>query len=198
AARGLQRRLAWERRELRAISARTARSGLEPALRRSADRLRAAGERLRFALDVRVRHARTTVAHQAGRLDALSPLACLARGYAIVRRGDAAGPVVSDAGTLGPGDPVALVLARGRARARLIDRELGARFPPLRTRLRQAIRYSLLAGGKRIRPILALAAGEIAGASPRLVLPFACALEMIHTYSLVHDDLPAMDDDELR
>jgi geranylgeranyl diphosphate synthase type II len=60
------------------------------------------------------------------------------------------------------------------------------------------VRYSLLAGGKRVRPILALAAGEVAGAPPRLVLPFACALEMIHTYSLVHDDLPAMDDDDLR
>src|SRR5262245_41249659 len=84
------------------------------------------------------------------------------------------------------------------ARARLVDRELSVRFPPLRTRLRQAIRYSLLAGGKRIRPILALAAGEVAGAPPRLVLPFACALEMIHTYSLVHDDLPAMDDDDVR
>src|SRR5881296_67729 len=83
-------------------------------------------------------------------------------------------------------------------RARLVERELGARFPPIRTRLRQAIRYSLLAGGKRIRPIVALAAGEVAGAPPRLVLPFACALEMIHTYSLVHDDLPAMDDDDLR
>jgi geranylgeranyl diphosphate synthase type II len=84
------------------------------------------------------------------------------------------------------------------ARARLVERELAARFPPLRTRLRQAIRYSLLAGGKRIRPILAIAAGEVAGAPPRLVLPFACALEMIHTYSLVHDDLPAMDDDDMR
>ena len=83
-------------------------------------------------------------------------------------------------------------------RARLVERELGTRFPPMRTRLRQAIRYSLLAGGKRIRPILALAAGDVAGAPPRLVLPFACALEMIHTYSLVHDDLPAMDDDDMR
>ena len=83
-------------------------------------------------------------------------------------------------------------------RARLVERELAARFPPLRTRLRQAIRYSLLAGGKRIRPILALAAGEVAGAPSRLVLPFACALEMVHTYSLVHDDLPAMDNDDMR
>jgi geranylgeranyl diphosphate synthase type II len=84
------------------------------------------------------------------------------------------------------------------ARARLVERALAARFPPARTRLRQAMRYSLLAGGKRIRPILALAAGEACGAPARRVLPFACALEMIHTYSLVHDDLPAMDDDDLR
>ena len=84
------------------------------------------------------------------------------------------------------------------SRARVVTRALAVRFPPLRTRLRQAIRYSLLASGKRIRPILALAAGEVAGAPPRVVMPFACALEMIHTYSLVHDDLPAMDDDDLR
>ena len=84
------------------------------------------------------------------------------------------------------------------ARARLVERALAARFPPARARLRQAMRYSLLAGGKRIRPILALAAGEACGAPARRVLPFACALEMIHTYSLVHDDLPAMDDDDLR
>src|SRR5207245_883366 len=80
----------------------------------------------------------------------------------------------------------------------LVQRALAARFPPARARLRQAVRYSLLAGGKRIRPILALAAGEVCGAPARRVLPFACALEMIHTYSLVHDDLPAMDDDDLR
>src|SRR5581483_12467721 len=84
------------------------------------------------------------------------------------------------------------------ARARLVERDLAARFPPARARLRQAIRYSLLGSGKRVRPILALAAGEIAGAPTRLVLPFARALEMIHTYSLVHDDLPAMDDDAVR
>jgi geranylgeranyl diphosphate synthase type II len=60
------------------------------------------------------------------------------------------------------------------------------------------MRYSLLAGGKRIRPILTLAAAEAVGGSVRPVLPFACALEMIHTYSLVHDDLPAMDDDDVR
>src|SRR5712691_4724564 len=84
------------------------------------------------------------------------------------------------------------------ARAELVNRALAAHFPASRTRLRQAIRYSLLAGGKRIRPILTLAAAEVVGAPARLALPFACALEMIHTYSLVHDDLPAMDDDDLR
>src|SRR2546430_1596646 len=60
------------------------------------------------------------------------------------------------------------------------------------------MRYSLFAGGKRIRPILALASGEAVGAPVARVLPFACALEMIHSYSLIHDDLPAMDDDDLR
>ncbi len=61
-----------------------------------------------------------------------------------------------------------------------------------------AIRYSLLAGGKRIRPVLAMATAEAIGAEPSRVLPFAAAVEMIHTYSLIHDDLPAMDDDDLR
>jgi geranylgeranyl diphosphate synthase type II len=65
-------------------------------------------------------------------------------------------------------------------------------------RLVEAVRYSLLGGGKRIRPILTLAAGEAVGTPPEAAMPFACAVEMIHTYSLVHDDLPAMDDDRLR
>src|SRR5262249_1677276 len=65
-------------------------------------------------------------------------------------------------------------------------------------RLNQAMRYSLFSGGKRIRPILALASGHAVGGDAAVVLPFACALELIHTYSLIHDDLPAMDDDELR
>ena len=60
------------------------------------------------------------------------------------------------------------------------------------------MRYSLLAGGKRIRPVLALATAEALGRPPAEVLPLAAAIEMIHTYSLIHDDLPAMDDDELR
>ena len=65
-------------------------------------------------------------------------------------------------------------------------------------RLEEAMRYSLLAGGKRIRPVLALATAEALGRDPAEVLPLAAAIEMIHTYSLIHDDLPAMDDDELR
>jgi geranylgeranyl diphosphate synthase, type II len=60
------------------------------------------------------------------------------------------------------------------------------------------MRYSLLAGGKRIRPVLALATARAVGREPRDVLPLAAALELIHTYSLIHDDLPAMDDDDLR
>ena len=64
--------------------------------------------------------------------------------------------------------------------------------------LREAMRYSLLAGGKRLRPILCLAAFELAGGEDDLALPTAVALEMIHTMSLIHDDLPAMDDDDLR
>jgi len=64
--------------------------------------------------------------------------------------------------------------------------------------LGEAMRYSLLAGGKRIRPVLCLAAARSAGAEPAVVLPAAAAIELIHTYSLIHDDLPAMDDDELR
>jgi geranylgeranyl diphosphate synthase type II len=64
--------------------------------------------------------------------------------------------------------------------------------------LEEAMRYSLLAGGKRIRPVLALATASALGREPETVLPLAAALELIHTYSLIHDDLPAMDDDDLR
>jgi geranylgeranyl diphosphate synthase, type II len=62
----------------------------------------------------------------------------------------------------------------------------------------RAMRYSVLAGGKRLRPILVIAGAEAVGAPPATVMPTACALEMIHTYSLIHDDLPAMDDDDYR
>jgi geranylgeranyl diphosphate synthase type II len=64
--------------------------------------------------------------------------------------------------------------------------------------LDEAMRYSLLAGGKRIRPVLTLATARALGRDPEEVLPAAAAIELIHTYSLIHDDLPAMDDDELR
>jgi geranylgeranyl diphosphate synthase type II len=64
--------------------------------------------------------------------------------------------------------------------------------------LEGALRYSLLGGGKRIRPVLCLATGEALGREPEDVLPAACALELVHTFSLVHDDLPALDDDDLR
>ena len=62
----------------------------------------------------------------------------------------------------------------------------------------KAMKYSLMAGGKRIRPVLCLAAAEAVGGKAPAVLPAACALEIVHTYSLIHDDLPAMDDDNLR
>jgi len=69
---------------------------------------------------------------------------------------------------------------------------------PLYSRLMQAVKYSLMAGGKRVRPILCIAACEAVHGELQNVLPTACAIEMIHTYSLIHDDLPAMDNDNLR
>ena len=65
-------------------------------------------------------------------------------------------------------------------------------------RLLEAMRYSLEAGGKRLRPVMLLAACDMAGGDAAAALPYACAIEMIHTYSLIHDDLPAMDNDDLR
>ncbi|MBI5905939.1 MAG: polyprenyl synthetase family protein [Deltaproteobacteria bacterium] len=66
------------------------------------------------------------------------------------------------------------------------------------SKLREAMEYSLMAGGKRVRPVLLLSAGNAVGGVERDLVPFACAVEFIHTYSLVHDDLPAMDDDDFR
>ncbi|MEW6388602.1 MAG: polyprenyl synthetase family protein [Thermodesulfobacteriota bacterium] len=83
----------------------------------------------------------------------------------------------------------------------LVNRTLEAYLPRVRGpafRVVEAMHYSLFAGGKRLRPILCLAAAEAVGGDGGEVLPVACALEMIHTYSLIHDDLPAMDDDDLR
>ena len=69
---------------------------------------------------------------------------------------------------------------------------------PMQGRLKEAMYYSLLAGGKRLRPVLCLSNAALFGLSAEAVMPFAASLEMIHTYSLIHDDLPAMDDDDLR
>ncbi len=86
-------------------------------------------------------------------------------------------------------------------RRQLIDQAL-QRFldsgPHSNTRLVAAMKYSINAGGKRLRPILCLASARAVGCPEEDVLPAGCALEMIHTYSLIHDDLPAMDDDDLR
>jgi len=87
------------------------------------------------------------------------------------------------------------------ARRQLVEDALAARLTALDetpAALLEAMRYSLLGGGKRLRPILALAACEAVGAPAERALDAACALEFIHTYSLIHDDLPAMDDDDFR
>ena len=89
-------------------------------------------------------------------------------------------------------------LAEKRA---LVDEALKALFPDPQgpaADVIQAMGYSLFAGGKRLRPILCVAGAEAVGGKGRSVLPVACALELIHTYSLIHDDLPVMDNDELR
>ena len=88
-----------------------------------------------------------------------------------------------------------------KERKKIIDDALDGYLPkddPVTPVIFEAVRYSIFAGGKRIRPILCLAAVEVAGCGIGPVLPVACALEMIHTYSLIHDDLPAMDDDDYR
>lgn len=88
-----------------------------------------------------------------------------------------------------------------RERAARIDAALDEFLPPADAypaELNQAMRYSVFAGGKRLRPILTLAAAEAVGGSSEDALPAACAVEIIHTYSLIHDDLPAMDNDDFR
>lgn len=87
------------------------------------------------------------------------------------------------------------------ARRSAVDKALESLVPPARTfppKVFEAMRYSLFAGGKRIRPILAIASAEALGAKTAGLLPIAGTLELIHTYSLIHDDLPAMDDDDFR
>src|SRR3569832_1059942 len=89
-------------------------------------------------------------------------------------------------------------LAKGRSEVdQLLQSYLpGAKCEP--TLIHEAVRYSLFAGGKRLRPILCLAACEAVGGRREIALPFASALELIHTMSLIHDDLPAMDNDDYR
>jgi geranylgeranyl diphosphate synthase type II len=88
-----------------------------------------------------------------------------------------------------------------RERCAWIDGSLESylgRYPAGQQTVFRAIRYGLFPGGKRIRPILTLASGELFGAPAERLLAFACAIEMIHAYSLIHDDLPALDDDDVR
>src|SRR4030088_3011306 len=88
-----------------------------------------------------------------------------------------------------------------KSRQQVVDRALDRFLPKTSVKpptIHTAIRYSLFAGGKRLRPILCLAAAEACGGKISAALPLACALECIHTYSLVHDDLPSMDNDDLR
>ena len=88
-----------------------------------------------------------------------------------------------------------------KSRQQVIDRALDRYLPKTNVKpptIHKAMRYSLFAGGKRLRPILCLAAGEACGGKIDNALPLACALECIHTYSLVHDDLPSMDNDDFR
>ena len=95
-------------------------------------------------------------------------------------------------------EPVTSYLAR---RAEEVNHWLDIFLPDETTppeKLHKAMRYSLFAGGKRLRPALVLATGEALGAKTKQLMPAACAIEMIHTYSLIHDDLPAMDNDDLR
>src|SRR6201998_4859390 len=88
-----------------------------------------------------------------------------------------------------------------KSRQKMIDRALDGYLPKENVRpatIHKAMRYSLFAGGKRLRPILTLAAAEVCGGKIDNALPLACAMECIHTYSLVHDDLPSMDNDDFR
>src|SRR6266516_7095019 len=98
--------------------------------------------------------------------------------------------------------PIAMNLkAYLRSRRKEIDRALDNYLPKTNVKpatLHKAMRYSLFAGGKRLRPILCLAAAEACRGKISNALPLACALECIHTYSLVHDDLPSMDNDDYR
>ncbi|MGB3137493.1 MAG: polyprenyl synthetase family protein, partial [Nodosilinea sp.] len=95
----------------------------------------------------------------------------------------------------GPFDLKAYLAEQRQRVETALDQALALRYPET---LYESMRYSLLAGGKRLRPVLCLASCELVGGSIDTALPTACALEMIHTMSLIHDDLPAMDNDDYR
>ncbi|CAM6003472.1 unnamed protein product [Sphagnum balticum] len=87
------------------------------------------------------------------------------------------------------------MVAKAQAVNLALDKAVPLQYP---MKLREAMRYSLLAGGKRVRPVLCLAACELLGGDEETAMPAACAMEMLHTMSLIHDDLPCMDNDDLR
>lgn len=89
----------------------------------------------------------------------------------------------------------AYVLEKANYVNKALDDAVSVKNPPM---IHEAMRYSLLAGGKRVRPMLCIAACEVVGGHQSAAIPAACAVEMIHTMSLIHDDLPCMDNDDLR
>jgi geranylgeranyl diphosphate synthase type II len=89
----------------------------------------------------------------------------------------------------------AFMVAKAQAVNLALDKAVPLQNP---MKLREALRYSLLAGGKRVRPVLCLVACELFGGDEETAMPAACAMEMLHTMSLIHDDLPCMDNDDLR
>lgn len=119
----LARRCSWERREVSALARRLAQAGPRGRVESARPRIAALAERLVFGMAVRVRTGRERLDALAGRLGALSPLACLARGYAIVRQGGPDGPIVRDAATLGRGARISVLFGRGRASGRIEDVE---------------------------------------------------------------------------
>ena len=123
ARRALVRRAGWQRRELVHLAAELARHGPRALLAAERARVTRLAEGMRRTIERRVHLARADVEREAARLDAFSPLACLERGYAIVRRDDASAAVVRDAASLAPGEGVRIVLARGRARAHIDSTE---------------------------------------------------------------------------
>ncbi|NJL84884.1 MAG: polyprenyl synthetase family protein [Leptolyngbyaceae cyanobacterium SM1_1_3] len=94
-----------------------------------------------------------------------------------------------------PFDLSAYLLERKKQVEAALEQAIAVVYPE---RIYESMRYSLMAGGKRLRPILCLATAELAGGTAEIAMPTACALEMIHTMSLIHDDLPAMDNDDFR